>query len=207
MFRSFILVLLSVLICGCSGVSTWQAPPGPFFLPSAYNNPVMIPPNHPEYVWEQVVDVVDDYFRIMEEIPVRDMVGSEGRLETFPVVGATLLEPWRHDSANFDERLESTLQTIRRLAIISVKKEDCGYLIDVAVYKELEDRSQPDRAVAGSATFSYTATQEGVIDPITDEPLNLGWISLGRDAALEQRILSEITSRLGLVQPQCAPGG
>ena len=207
MFRLFILSLLSISACGCSGVSTWKAPPGPFSWSSAYSNPVVIPSNHPEFVWEQVVDVADDYFRIMEEVPVRDMLGSEGRLETFPVVGATLLEPWRYDSANFEERLESTLQTIRRRAIISVKKDECGYVIDVAVYKELEDRAQPDRAVAGSATFSYTATQDGVIDPITDEPLDLGWIPLGRDAALEQRMLSEITSRLGLLQSQCVPGG
>ncbi|MEA1950969.1 MAG: hypothetical protein U9N87_06260, partial [Planctomycetota bacterium] len=87
----------------------------------------------------------------------------------------------------------------------SVKKEECGYVIHVAVYKELEDRAQPDRAVADSATFSYTATQVGVIDPVTDEPLELGWIQIGRDAALEQRMLSEITARLGLVQSRCAP--
>ncbi len=207
MFRLFILLLLSISVCGCSGVSTWKAPPVPSFWSSAYSNPVMIPSNHPEFVWEQIVDVTDDYFRIMEEVPVRDMVGSEGRLETLPVIGATLLEPWRHDSANFEERLESTMQTIQRRAIISVKKEECGYVIEVAVYKELEDREKPDRAVADSAAFSYTATQIGVIDPVTDEPLNLGWIPLGRDAALEQRILSEITSRLGVIQPQCAPGG
>jgi hypothetical protein len=195
-------MLLTVSACGCSGVSTWQAPPVPFLWTPAYNNPVTIPSNHPEYVWEQIVDVTDDYFTIMEEVPVREIVGSEGRLETLPVVGATLLEPWRHDSANFEERLECTLQTIRRRAIINVKMVECGYAINVAVYKELEDRPMPDQAVAGSATFSYTSTQIGVIDPITDEPMELGWISLGRDKALEQRMLSQITARLGMVQPQ-----
>ncbi len=205
MHRLFILVLLTVLGYGCSGVSTWQAPRAPYQWATAYNNPVMIPSNNPEFVWEQVVEVTDDYFRIMEEVPVRQIVGSEGRLETHPVVGATLLEPWRSDSANFDERLECTMQTIRRRAIISVKMVECGYMIDVAVYKELEDRAMPDRAVAGSATFSYNSTQIGVIDPITDEPLELGWIPQGRDTALEQRMLSQITARLGMVQTQCAP--
>ena len=205
MLRLLILTLLTVSTCGCSGVSTWKAPPIPFLAASAYNNPLIIPSNHPEFVWEQVVDVTDDYFKIMEEVPVRQMVGSEGRLETFPVVGATLLEPWRHDSANFDERLECTLQTIRRSAIISVKMEECGYLIEVVVYKQLEDRASPDRAVAGSATFSYSSTQIGVIDPITDEPQELGWETIGRDTALEQRMLGQIVARLGMIQPQCAP--
>ncbi len=205
MHRLLILVLLTVLAYGCSGVSTWQAPRAPYRWATVYNNPVMIPSNNPEFVWEQVVDVSDDYFRIMEEIPVRQIVGSEGRLETFPVVGATLLEPWRPDSANFDERLECTLQTMRRRAIISVKMVECGYMIDVAVYKELEDRAMPDHAVAGSATFSYSSTQIGVIDPITDEPLELDWIQLGRDTALEQRMLRQITARLGMVQTQSAP--
>ena len=203
--RLLIIGLLMLSASGCSGISTWQAPSGPLLWAKAYNNPAVIPPNHPEYVWEQVVDVADDYFRIMEEMPVRRIVGSEGSLETYPVMGATLFEPWRHDSANFEERLECTLQTIRRFAIVKVKMIECGYVIDVAVYKQLEDRPTPDQAIAGSATFNYNSTQVGIIDPITDEPLELGWISLGRDTALEQRILGQIISRLGMVQSQTAP--
>ena len=42
---------------------------------------------------------------------------TEGRIDTFPKPGATLLEPWDHDSADSYERLESTLQSIRRYAV------------------------------------------------------------------------------------------
>lgn len=168
-------------------------------------NPVMVPTNNPEFVWEQVVDVVDDYFKIQDEMPVREIIGSEGELVTYPEVGSTLFEPWRMDSANFDERLESTLQTIRRQAVVRVKMVEGGYLVDVAVYKQLEDLAMPQNSMAGQATFAYSSTQVGVIDPITDEPLELGWIPQGRDAVLEQRMIGEITHRLGKVATKVVP--
>ena len=191
---------------GCSGASYWTSPPEEFAAARCCNNPVMVPRNHPEFVWEQVVDVMEDYFKIMEEVPVRPIEGSEGRLETYPEVGSTLLEPWRLDSVNFDERLECTLQSIRRQAVVRVKMVEDGYMIDVAVYKQLEDMAEPQNAVADRAAFSYSSTQVGVIDPITDEPLDIGWIPQGRDAALEQQILRDITGRLGVIptQSQCS---
>ena len=202
--RGFLLlVLLTPLGYGCSGMSTWTSPREPFAARRVCNNPVMVPNNHPEFVWEQIVDVMDDYFKIMEEMPVRPIMGSEGKLETYAEVGSTLLEPWRHDSANFEERLECTLQSIRRQAVVRVKMVEDGYMIDVAVYKQLEDLAKPQNAIAGSATFAYSSTQVGVIDPITDEPLELGWIPQGRDTALEQRILGEIIDRLGMISTQC----
>lgn len=202
--RGFLLlVLLTPVGYGCSGISTWTTPPVPFSAPRSCSNPLMIPCNHPEFVWEQVVDVMDDYFKIKDEMPVRPMLGSEGELVTYPEVGATLLEPWRHDSASLDERLECTLQSIRRQAVVRVKMVEGGYTIDVAVYKQLEDLAKPQSAVAGRSTFAYSSTQVGVIDPITDEPLELGWVPQGRDTALEQRMLGDIIDRLGLVPTQC----
>ena len=199
--RGFLVLILLLIPAGygCSGMSTWTSPPGPFSAPGGCNNPIIVPCNHPEFVWEQVVDVMDDYFKIKDEMPVRQIMGSEGELVTYPEVGSTLLEPWRHDSANFGERLECTLQTIRRQAVVRVKMVEGGYMIDVAVYKQLEDLARPQNAIAGRATFAYSSTQVGVIDPITDEPLELGWVPQGRDAALEQRILSDITDRLGMI--------
>ena len=53
-----------------------------------FENPVFVPGTDFLRVWETVVEVVDDYFRIEREEPVR-LVGNiltEGRLDTFPVV-------------------------------------------------------------------------------------------------------------------------
>jgi len=41
------------------------------FQPPVYSNPVFVPAGDPQCFWETLVDVVDDYFRIEREEPVR----------------------------------------------------------------------------------------------------------------------------------------
>ena len=53
-------------------------------LPETYvPNPLELPPASDEFVWSQVVDAVDDYFRIAREQPVQNSEGiiMDGRLE------------------------------------------------------------------------------------------------------------------------------
>lgn len=152
--------------------------------------------------------MVDDYFRIAREDPVRQIgdVLIEGRLDTHPEVGATLLEPWRHDSANLQERVESTLQTIRRHATVRVIPAGNGYWVEVVVYKELEDVLHPEQATAGAATLPYDPPLTKVTNPIVELPVDDGWIALGRDPVLEQRILRHIIQRFGSSPPAaCTP--
>ena len=171
-----------------------------------YENPAMLCAGDPEIAWETVVDVIDDYFKIREEEPVR-LAGDvliEGRLDTFPTVGSTLLEPWRHDSAGPYDRLESTLQSIRRYAIVRVIPAQGGYLVDVAVFKELEDVVQPIHASAGAATFRYDNSLTRVVDPVDEQGAHAGWICKGRDIALEQRIIHDLPARIGPAGVVCA---
>jgi hypothetical protein len=180
---------------------------------------VLVPAMNRDFVWDQIVDVVDDYFKIEHEERLKLVGGAptEGRIDTFPVTGATLFEPWRRDSANLYERWESTLQSIRRRADIRVLPLDQGYLVDVAVWKQLEAVDRPIKASAGAATFRYDTSlnrdTEFDADPnrIPGDPArpigpragNSGWIDLGRDVALEQEMLAKIASRLGGI---AAPG-
>ncbi len=163
------------------------------------DNPTFVPVGDHQYVWENVVDVIDDYFKIKREEPVRQIgeTLTEGRLETFPVVGATIFEPWRGDSVGRDERIESTLQSIRRRAVVRVIPADGGYWVDVAVFKYLEDVVKPEHATAGAATFRYDDSLVRVVNPVGEQEINVGWIPLGRDAKLEQRILGQLQSRCG----------
>src|SRR5688500_14480560 len=97
--------------CGLSGCRSflggvdqsamYGAPAGPI------QNPLFLPPLDSEFVWNQLVDVVDDNFRIEREERVRLIGGilTEGRIDTFPTVGSTLLEPWRTDSTPGYEKL------------------------------------------------------------------------------------------------------
>lgn len=160
---------------------------------------VLLPGANPECVWETVVDVVDDYFEIDREEPVRvlDTVATEGRLDTFPTVGSTLFEPWRHDSVGAYQRLESTLQSIRRYARVRVLPGAQGFWVDVTVFKELEAVAQPENATTGAATFRNDSSLTRVEAPVGQQEVHAGWIPLGRDLALEHQILAEIQARFG----------
>ena len=206
--------LTLVALAGCAPGPYGYGPPGyagsglPQPLPLRYENPSLVPLADPHVVWESVVDAVDNYFRIDREEPVRQIGATltEGRLETFPEVGATLLEPWRQDSANAYERLESTLQSIRRRAMVRVIPAGGGYLVEVQVEKQLEDCIQPEHARAGAATMRYDNTLTRIVNPVGEQEVTKGWISQGRDAALEQRILGDLEMRVGrLVRPSTAP--
>ena len=156
-------------------------------------NPLVVPNSDFETVWNKTVAVVDKYFDI----------ASENRLSrtivTQPKMGATLIEPWAGDSVGFTERLESTLQTIRRFAIIKVDPAPSGgYLVKVEVQKMLEDLVKPDRQAAGRAVFNNDFPVNRAREIIGPVPVPAGWIPRGRDPNLEQAILAGIRDELFL---------
>src|SRR4051794_3955786 len=140
-----------------------------------------------EAVWNKTVAVVDNYFDI----------SSENRLSrtivTQPKVSATLLEPWSGDSVEVSDRLEASLQTIRRFAIIKIETAPAGgYLVKVEVRKELEDLVKPDRQAAGRSVFNNDFPVNRAREIIGPVPVATGWIPRGRDQHLEQAILAGI---------------
>ncbi len=166
-------------------------------MPVYHNNPAVIPHGDPQVVWEQVVDVVEDYFPIEREEPVR-LYGNtltEGRIDSYPTVSRTIFEPWRRDVVGGTAAMESTLQSMRRRAVVRVVPGEPGYFVEVAVYKELEDVTRPEHATSGAATFRYDSSLTRVVNPIGEQAATEGWIPQGRDHDLEQRILGQIQQR------------
>ncbi|MGO9110994.1 MAG: hypothetical protein ACLP9L_17365 [Thermoguttaceae bacterium] len=189
-------ILSLVVLLGC--FSEARLPHQP--LPVSYDNPILLRIANHELLWDGIVDVVSQYFRIEREDPVRLLGGTliDGRIDTFPKPGATLLEPWDYDSADSYERLESTLQSIRRYAVVKVHPVEnggYGFWVEVAVYKELENVRQPEHATAGSAIFrnDVSPTSPSKLDKPTGA--NQSWIPQGRDTVAEQRILGQILDR------------
>jgi hypothetical protein len=188
------LPLLSLFVA-CAAGCAMTPPPAPV----AVGNPAFIPIPDRELVWNTTVDVIDDYFQIEREDRVR-LVGDvliEGRIDTYPLPGSTLFEPWRHDSADAYEKLESTLQSMRRRAIVRVIPDQQGFLVDVAVLKELEDVRRPERATAGAATFRNDSSLERFTEPVGGMAPTYGWIPRGRDTVLEQEIIARLQTRFG----------
>ena len=168
------------------------------------NNPLLLPVTDRDFLWVQLVDMVDDYFHIERE-ERNQVVGetlTEGRIVTRPMVGSTLLEPWRSDSRPGYERLLSTVQSVRRKATVRVIPEATGYSVEILVVKELEDLDRPEFATIGSATRRHDGSLTDGELGTERGPVTLGWISLGRDTALEQEMLEQLRARLTNVNQQ-----
>ena len=193
--------------------------PGP---PPAPRNAVVIPPLDAEVVWTKLVDVTDDFFKVQSEqrVVFANGVPTEGRIDTFPQTGATILEPWRSDSVGWGERWESTLQSIRRIATMRLAPDAAGWRVEVVVNKELENLPRPMQATTGGASFRnddslyrYGTPLPTLGQQVGDQPRpvasptpNLGWIPVGRDPLLEQKMLSRVLEKLGVPpQPQAEP--
>lgn len=163
-------------------------------LSDASPNPLHVPggPDDFEWIWKHCVASLEEYFSVSKEDRLAHTITTD------PKIGATIVEPWYGDSVGFRERLESTLQTIRRWGQVTVKPEPGGgYAVEVKVFKELEDLAKPERAAGGSravfdSDFPVNRTRE-IVGPI---PLPNGWIPRGRDVKLEQVILARLRDRL-----------
>lgn len=178
MARAWWIVVLAFSLCSGTGCMTAR--------PMAAANPIFVSADNPEAVWERTVDVVHDYFEIARENHL------DGVIETEPKVGATLLEPWHRDSHGFENRLESTLQSIRRRSRINVTPTQGGYLVGVEVYKELEDVPGGGGSSAGDATFQQSNPLRRDLGLVGSEASPPGWIVLGRDTLLEQQMMASL---------------
>ena len=185
---SAVVVLTSVLSgAGCSTVSHWimPGPPAP--------NPLAVPSAEFETVWKESVAVLDEYFDIANENRLSRTIVTQ------PMIGATLMEPWRNDSVDLGDRFEATIQTVRRHARVTVNTAPGGgYLVKVEVFKELEDMAKPDRQSMGRAVFNNDFPVNRTFETVGPIPLPVQWIPCGHDPKLEQVILDRIRNRLFL---------
>ena len=182
-------VTLATALAGCAS-APWAVPvetqprSNPFLLP------VAVSPRATERTWERCVDVLHQYkFRIARENR------PAGTIETEYKVGSGLLEPWHHDSVGAAQRLESTLQSIRRRVIVRVlpDESDAGYLVGVEAFKEREDLAGEAATDPGGATFNEYVS--GDADDLGDAVGTAGssaWFPLGRDPALEADLLQSL---------------
>lgn len=166
-------------------------------------NPAFIPIADREFLWNTLVDVIDDAYRIEDEDRVR-LVDNEltvGQITTHFEPSAGWLEPWRHDTVTFFDRFEATLQSMRRQARVQVVPVGGGFNVEVNVYKELEDVQRPLFSPASAGTLRYDTSQRHTKSTISDQPVVTGWIPQGRDTAAEQAIISQLMARLGILPP------
>jgi hypothetical protein len=181
-----------VLMAGCVVLPASENPA--FIQPDpavAVENPVWLPlGSEPEAygkVFEQVLDILDDYF----EISYANRY--DGRIETFPRIAPGFEQLWKPGSPDAYQRLEATLQTIRhRGAVLIQPAPDGGVFVQVNILKELEDLPRPTRATAGVAAFRSDNTVERQYEVIDITTFERNWIPLGHNVGMEQVILQRL---------------
>lgn len=183
--RSVALVLgIAGLIGTGTGCNTAQISP---VAATGISNPIAVRAQNPDLLWEQTIDVLH---RFSFEIEREDRL--TGVIETEYSTGSSCLEPWRHDSVGHENRLESTLQSIRRKVRVRLGHADGSYVVSVEAYKEKEDLPGLAANSPGAATFRESAPLERDLNPVVGQTTASGWIPVGRDIVLERAILSNL---------------
>lgn len=152
-------------------------------------NPLIVATTNEELVWERAVDVLHDFnFEIERENRLAKVI------QTAPKVGAGLLEPWHKDAVGLGNRLEGSLQSVRRTVQVSMQPQEDGssYLVTVAAYKELEDLPGLAANSPGAATFQESQPLNRDLNPVVGQTAPSQWIPVGRDPLLEEAILEKL---------------
>ncbi len=139
-------------------------------------------------LWERAVEVLNrNHFQVARESKL------EGIIETDYRGGSNILEPWHPDSVGLENRLESTLQSIRRRVVISMQSSGVGVMmVNVRVDKEIEDLPGLAANYEGGATFSENEPLNRDLNQVVGQSSPSRWLPLGRDPLLERKIMAEI---------------
>lgn len=179
--RILAVTTLALTLIGCGGPPTAVMPPPPIHVPTA----------NQEVLWERVIDVLHEYhFELAREDR------QDGLIETKYKVGASLQEPWHRDAVGFQNRLEGTLQSIRRRVIVRLIPDESGYLVSVEAFKEIEDLDGLAANSAGGATFQEATPLQRDLNVVVGQSAPSGWIPLGRDPLLEHDVMMRLRQTL-----------
>jgi len=143
-----------------------------------------------DLMWERAVAILNNYhFMVARESKI------EGVIETEYRAGSNLFEPWHHDSVGYANRLESTVQSIRRKAIVTFQNSSPGLVtISVRVDKEIEDVPGLAANYEGGATFSESQLLDRNLDQVVGQTGASRWLHRGTDPALEAELMRQIQS-------------
>lgn len=185
--RSGVFSIIGLLVMALSGCHSL-----PFSSQAAVTNPIQVRANNYDLVWERTIDTLHDYhFEIARENRL------SGEIETEYRTGASVFEPWHADAANAKERVEGTLQSIRRKVLVHITQIEGGYLVSVEAFKELEDLPGLAANSPSGATFQESKPLKRDLNLVVGQTTPSGWIAKGRDTALEQNVLADLIKNFG----------
>ena len=162
----------------------------------------------PETLWAVAQDVLRAHGFLLERVDARG-----GRIATRPELTPHFFEFWRRDVVVGADAWESTLSPIRRRVEVTIDQADDGGVppvdrdvLRVQVIVKKERFSSPDRQFNSSAAayHFFSDTLPAVRTGGRIRPEDSTWVPMGRDPAMEQRILdallAEATQRCEAVE-------
>ena len=131
-----------------------------------------------------------------------------GVISTYPVTSQQFFEFWRQDVATFHDLMAASVNAIRRRVTVQVDREESGagaYRVSVVVAKEqLSARErQFNNSAAALRVFDNELPGEAGERVLTRS--SDCWVALGRDGAMERRLLRQIAQRGGIVGTTIEP--
>ena len=158
--------------------------------PAVGSSSIQLSAGHRDSLWEHAIVVLHrNHFQIARESKL------EGVIETEYRGGSNLLEPWHQDSVGVENRLESTLQSIRRRVVVSMQSSGSDLMtVSVRVEKEIEDLPGLAANYEGGATFQESQPLSRDLDQVVGQTGPSRWLSIGRDPLLERQVLGQIQS-------------
>lgn len=178
--------LLSLLwLGGCAG-------PQP---PQWRNEAIAVDQASFDQVWDACVDSLKDKGMVIDRQDRRF-----GIITTKPMVGKQFFEFWRNDAANSDDPMLSSMHTIRRTVNVRVTSQG-PTRYQVAVEAQAQRASLPGGEVDSVVEAFELLDRQGVSPyprrrDYTKPKPKPEWVDLGREPALEQNILADISERL-----------
>ncbi|MEZ6063035.1 MAG: hypothetical protein R3C19_22040 [Planctomycetaceae bacterium] len=172
-------LVTAMLLSGCLSMPARQAP---------VQNALVIPAGQFDLMWERSVAVLNNYhFMVARESKL------EGLIETHYRAGSNLFEPWNPDSADTANRLESTLQSIRRRVIVQFQNTSADSMtVIVRVEKQIEDVPGLAANYEGGASFPESDPLDRDLNQVLGQSTPSRWISRGTDPALESKLIRDI---------------
>jgi len=137
--------------------------------------------------------------RVLAEMrfPIEYPSARPGLVTTEPLTGDSWFEFWREDTVGSHQVAESSLHTVRRRVSVSVapKGQGCEVLVRVAKERLSAPGVAPEQISGSFSLYNPGDSDLRRQDELVDTKYQ--WMDMGRDEALEQRILGRIQATLG----------
>jgi len=171
------LVILAALLAGCGKPVMTQA------------QPVCIEAVSQDRLMQAVEKTLDEMRFEIEKYDIEN-----GVVRSRPLRGGQFFEPWRSDNAGGFNTAEANLQSVQRTVEVTLTGQQTGVCMECVV--TAQRLSLPEQPIEGfnSAPALLTASDQSkqALDVEEERLEKMRWIDLGRDTALEQKIITRI---------------